>query len=74
MTWSRRSVLSTSQLPLVHHDRYRCAEDCVYERLLIAQARVEGLMAVWSTNGSAARSIADTSQIRSGAFPGCLEL
>jgi PIN domain nuclease of toxin-antitoxin system len=35
-------VIETAQLPLVHHDPF--------DRLLIAQARVEGLMAV-STDG-----------------------
>jgi len=24
-------VIETAQLPLVHHDPYRCAEDCVYD-------------------------------------------
>jgi PIN domain nuclease of toxin-antitoxin system len=33
-------VIETAQLPLVHHDPF--------DRLLIAQARVEGLMAVSS--------------------------
>ena len=33
-------VIETAQLPLVHHD--------LFDRLLIAQARVEGLMAVSS--------------------------
>jgi|GEM_PF-731501 len=38
--------IETAQLPRVYKDRYLYPEDSVFDRLLIAQARVEGQMAV----------------------------
>jgi len=31
-------VLAVQDLPWIHRDPYRCAEDCVFDRLLVAQA------------------------------------
>ena len=35
--------LAVEQLPWIHRDPHRCAEDGVFDRLLVAQAALEGL-------------------------------
>jgi len=36
-------ALAVQQLPWIHRDPHRCAEDFVFDRLLVVQAQLEGL-------------------------------
>lgn len=36
-------ALAVQHLPWIHRDRHRCAEDSVFDRLLVVQAQLEGL-------------------------------
>ncbi|MCP9933483.1 type II toxin-antitoxin system VapC family toxin [Cyanobium sp. Candia 9D4] len=36
-------ALAVQHLPWIHRDPYRCAEDFVFDRLLVVQAQLEGL-------------------------------
>ena len=36
-------ALAVQHLPWIHRDPHRCAEDCVFDRLLVVQAQLEGL-------------------------------
>ena len=37
-------VLAVQDLPWIHRDPYRCAEDCAFDRLLVAQSLRAGLL------------------------------